>query len=117
MIDTCHSHCCGVGLNQSQPLEIVDVPQSKIAAEFIRRLKGHIGHMHLIDSDNTLNQHNTSTHAPFTQGIIDFDEVMKTLDQVGYTGWISLDLCFWPQAWEATEPCKKFLDALVTKYG
>ncbi|MEM0010546.1 MAG: sugar phosphate isomerase/epimerase family protein [Nitrososphaerota archaeon] len=117
MVDTCHAHCCGIGLNQPHPLEIIDVPLSKIAAEFIRRLKGYIGHVHLIDSDNTLNPHNTSTHAPFGLGVIDFDEVMKALDEVGYSGWLTLDLCFWPQAWEATRDCKNFLDRLVEKYG
>ena len=73
--------------------------------------------MHLIDSDNSLNPHNTSTHVPFGLGVIDFDEVMKALNDVGYSGWLSLDLCFWPQAWEATKECKKFLDNLVSKYG
>lgn len=117
MVDTCHAHCCGIGLNQQPPLDVLDVQLSKIAAEFIRRLKGRIGHVHLIDSNNTLNPHNTSTHCPFKRGVIDFDAVMEALNEVGYTGWLVLDLCFWPEAWEATEPCKKFLDQLVAKYG
>lgn len=117
MVDTCHAHCCGIGLNQTPPLDIIDVPLSKIAAEFVRRLIGNIGHVHLVDSDNTLNQHGTSTHAPFKRGVIDFDEAMKALLQVDYKGWLSLDLCFWPQAWEETEPCKNFLDQLMAKYA
>ncbi|MGC8848889.1 MAG: sugar phosphate isomerase/epimerase family protein [Candidatus Bathyarchaeia archaeon] len=116
MVDTCHAHCCGIGLNQAPPLDVIDAPLSKIASEFIRRLKGWIGHVHLIDSNNTLNPHNTSTHCPFNLGVIDFDAVMQALRDVGYKGWLSLDLCFWPQAWEATEPCKKFLDGLKAKY-
>ena len=117
MVDTCHAHCCGIGLNQAPPLDVIDAPLSRIAAEFIRRLRGTIGHVHLVDSDNTLNPHNTSTHAPFGGGVIDFDEVMKALAEVGYEGWLALDLCFWPRAWEATEPCKRFLDGLLAKYG
>lgn len=116
MIDTCHAHCCGIGLNQSLPLDIIDVPLSKIAGEFITRLKGMIGHVHVIDSNNTLNQHRTSTHAPFKKGMIDFDEVMKALNKVGYSGWLGLDLCFWPNAWEETGSCKQFMDQLVAKY-
>lgn len=116
MVDTCHAHCCGIGLNQTPPLDIVDAPLSKIAAELIERLKGKIGHVHLVDSNNTLNPHNTSTHAPFGKGIIDFDAVMKAIIGVGYSGWLSLDLCFWPRAWEETGPCKKFLDDLVSRH-
>lgn len=116
MVDTCHAHCCAIGLNQTPPLDIVDVPLSKISAELIHRLKGKIGHIHLVDSNNTLNPHNTSTHAPFGKGVIDFDSVMNAIIGVGYSGWLSLDLCFWPQAWEATEPCKKFLDDLVSRH-
>jgi sugar phosphate isomerase/epimerase len=117
MIDTCHAHCCGIGLNQIPPLEVIDSPLSKIAATFIRQLTGSIGHVHLIDSDNTLNPHGTSTHMPFKRGVIDFDEVMKALIEVGYKGWLSLDLCYWPQAWEETETCKDFLDKLIVKYS
>jgi len=117
MVDTCHAHCCGVGLNQTPPLDIVDVPMSRIAAELIDRLKVRIGHVHLVDSNNTLNPHNTSTHAPFGKGVIDFDAVMKAVIDAGYSGWLSLDLCFWPRAWEETEPCKKFLDELVSRHG
>lgn len=117
MVDTCHAHCCGIGLNQAPPLDVIDVPLTRIAAEFILRLKGYVGHVHLIDSNNTLNPHNTSTHVPFKKGIIDFDEVMKALERVGYSGWLVLDLCFWPNAWQETEECKKFLDQLMTKYG
>jgi endonuclease IV len=125
MVDTCHAHCCGIGLNQGKervtfngyPIDVIDVPLSKIAGEFIKRLKGHVGHVHLIDSDNTLNQHNTSTHVPLGEGVIDFDDVMKAIEEVGYTGWLVLDLCFWPNAWNATQDCKKYLDKLVDKFS
>ena len=125
MVDTCHAHCCGIGLNQGKererfngyPIDVIDAPVSKIAGEFIRKLKGHIGHMHLIDSDNTLNQHHTSTHVPLGKGIIDFDNVMRALEDIGYSGWLSLDLCFWPDAWSATKDCKAYLDGLVKRYA
>jgi len=124
MVDTCHAHCCGIGLNQGKerelfkgyPIEVIDVPLSKVAAEFIRRLKGYVGHVHIIDSDNTLNPHHTSTHVPMGKGVIDFDEVMRALSDVGYTGWLVLDLCFWPEAWNATKDCKTFMDSLVEKH-
>ena len=31
--------------------------------------------------------------------------------------WWTIDLCFWPDAWTATERCKKFVDRLAAKYG
>lgn len=124
MVDSCHAHCCGVGLNQGKereafngyPIDIVDAPISKIAGELIRKLRGYVGHVHLIDSDNTLNQHQTSTHAPLGKGVIDFDEVMRAIDEIGYTGWLVLDLCFWPDAWNATKDCKGYMDGLIEKY-
>jgi hypothetical protein len=43
---------------------------------------------------------------------------VKALDEAGYTDdWWPMDLCFWPQALEATAPAKKFMDELVAKYG
>jgi len=117
LLDTCHAHCCGIGLNQTPPIDTIDAPLSKIASEFIRRLKGMIGHVHLIDSDDTLNPHNTSTHVPFKKGVINFDEVIKALIEANYAGWLGLDLCFWPHAWEETEPCKKFLDQLIGRFS
>ena len=31
--------------------------------------------------------------------------------------WWTIDLCFWPDAWAATEDCKKYVDGLIAKYG
>jgi hypothetical protein len=31
--------------------------------------------------------------------------------------WWTIDLCFWPDAWQATADCKKYLDELIAKYG
>jgi hypothetical protein len=30
--------------------------------------------------------------------------------------WWTIDLCFWPKAWEVTADSKKFLDKLRAKY-
>jgi hypothetical protein len=29
------------------------------------------------------------------------------------TDWWTVDLCFWPDAWEATQASKEFVDALI----
>ncbi|NLT98199.1 MAG: sugar phosphate isomerase/epimerase, partial [Christensenellaceae bacterium] len=72
----------------------------------------------LIDSDGTLNVAETSTHAPVGDGVIDFDVVIPALlDIAGYKGdWWAIDLCEWPDAWNATARCKAFVDALNEKY-
>ncbi|NLF28959.1 MAG: sugar phosphate isomerase/epimerase, partial [Clostridiales bacterium] len=66
----------------------------------------------------TLNETGTSTHAPFGDGYINFDEVIPALLNVGEykCDWWAIDLCEWPNAWEVAEDCFKFVDALNKKY-
>lgn len=115
LFDSCHAHMCAVvGARQAEPVE--KLPGGVV--EFAGLLKGKIGHIHLIDSDNTLHDNETSTHAPFGKGVLDFDKIIPALLKAGYTDtWWSVDLCFWPQAWEVTAEAKAFLDTLREKYG
>jgi len=115
LLDTCHAHMCAVVCaRQAEPKEKLEGG----TVEFIRMLKGKIGHIHLIDSDETLHDDETSTHAPFGTGVLNFDELMPEILKAGYTDdWWTIDLCFWPQAWEVTADAKKFVDALREKYG
>ena len=46
--------------------------------------------------------------------LVVFPELAK--EDVGHDWW-TVDLCFWPEAWPATEKCKNALDQLVSKYG
>ncbi len=116
LFDTCHAHACGIGLRQTPPLDVIEAPLSKIAAEFMRKLKGHIGCVHLIDNNNTLNTHITSAHTPFGQGVIDFDEVMRALPEAGYNeGWLTID-CE-EEAEETAKKGKEFIDDLLEKHG
>ena len=50
--------------------------------------------------------------------LLNFDEIVPELvkENVGHDWW-TVDLCFWPEAWTATEKCKKALDGLISKYG
>jgi sugar phosphate isomerase/epimerase len=114
MFDTCHAHMCAVvGARQPEPKEIL--PGGVL--QFIEMLKGKIGHLHLIDSDGTLHGDETSTHRPFGEGLIDFDEVIPAVIEAGYVGeWWTIDLCFWPEAWEVTENAKRFLLPYLQKY-
>jgi sugar phosphate isomerase/epimerase len=115
LFDTCHAHmCAAVGANQVGPKETL--PGG--ALELLEKLKGKITHVHLIDSDNTLNEHNTSTHAPFGKGVLNFDELLPALNKAGVPGdWWCIDLCFWPDAWSVTADSVKYLDAMRQKYA
>jgi len=115
LFDTCHAYMSAVvGARQAGAKETL----SNGVAEFARMLKGKIGHVHLIDSDGTLHGDETSTHRPFGEGKIDFDEVIPAvMEDAGYHGeWWTIDLCFWPEAWEVTENAQKFLAPYLAKY-
>jgi sugar phosphate isomerase/epimerase len=115
LFDACHAHMCAVvAARQAEPKETL--PGGPV--QFAQMLTGQIGHIHLIDSDNTLHGDETSTHAPFGSGVVDFDAVMPAILDAGYDSeWWSIDLCFWPEAWEVTAQSKQFVDGLIEKYG
>jgi len=118
--DTCHGQMVGVnGARQEGEKETFP---SQI--EFIRLLSGRINHIHLIDSDNGCHKDaqgndETSSHPPFGLGVLNFDEILPELNKAARLShdWWTIDLCFWPDAWNATQQCKKAVDALVEKYG
>jgi len=115
MFDTCHGYMVSVvGARQPGEKEIL----AGGVVELAQKLRGKINHIHLIDSDGTLHDDETSTHAPFGQGKINFDELLVELakNDMGHDWW-TIDLCFWPDAWVVTEQCKKFVDELNKKYG
>jgi sugar phosphate isomerase/epimerase len=113
--DTCHAHMvAAVGARQPGKKETL----AGGALELAQRLRGKINHIHLIDSDGTLHDNETSTHAPFGDGVLDFDVLMPELNKSGVQhDWWTIDLCFWPDAWPVTERCKQYVDKLNAKYG
>ncbi|MEW5976733.1 MAG: sugar phosphate isomerase/epimerase family protein [Acidobacteriota bacterium] len=115
LFDTSHAHMCAV-VGARHPGRKETLPGGVV--ELIGKLKGKIGHIHLIDSDGTLHNDETSTHAPFGKGLLDFDAIMPALNQSGCASpWWCIDMCFWPGAWEETEACKLFMDRLNQKHG
>lgn len=114
LFDTCHGYMSSVvGARHIEPGTLEGG-----LVEFAEMLKGKIGFVHVIDSDGTLNEADTSTHAPFGLGVIDFDEAIPALlDKADYKGdWWAIDLCEWPDAWRATADCKAFVDEFNKKY-
>ena len=120
MYDTCHGEMVGVvGARQEGEKEVF---ASQL--EFIRLLSGRIIHIHLIDSDGTCHkdangEDETSAHPPFGLAHLNFDPLVPALLQASDIphDWWTIDLCFWPNAWEATAACKQAVDRLVEKYG
>lgn len=94
LFDTSHAYMCSVvGARQGGQREIL--PGGVVA--LAQLLRGHIGHFHLIDSDGTLHDHETSAHTPFGQGHIDFVAVISAMrDQVESMPWWCFDFCFCP---------------------
>jgi sugar phosphate isomerase/epimerase len=115
LYDTCHAHMVAtVGARQPGEREILPGGEMELA----QRLRGKIGHIHLIDSDGTLHDDETSTHSPFGEGILPFEVLLPELNRSGApTDWWVIDLCFWPDAWAVTERCKRAVDELNAKYG
>jgi len=115
MFDTCHADNVAV-YGHRQPGEKETLPGG--IKELAEKLKGKIGRVHLIDSDGTMNEHMTSSHPPFGEGNLKFEEFMPAIVDAGCPDdWWTIDLCFWPDAWKATAKCKKGIDALNKKYG
>jgi sugar phosphate isomerase/epimerase len=114
MFDFCHANmCAAVGARQRPPRETL--PGG--AVELGQQLAGHIGFVHLIDSDNTLHDGVTSTHAPFGSGVLDIHQLVQTMLDSGYDNpWWTIDLCFWPGAWEELEPSLIYVRNLLKDF-
>lgn len=110
LFDTCHAHMIAA-VGARQPGEKETLPGG--AVELAQKLRGKIGHIHVIDSDGTLHDNETSNHVPFENGVVDFLNLMPELNRnIDIYGWWTIDLCFWPDAWHVTDYCKKWIDKL-----
>ncbi len=94
LFDTSHAYMCSVvGARQTGKREVLEGGVVELAG----MLSGHIGHFHLIDSDGTLHDEETSSHIPFGEGHIDFVEVIQAIrDEVEPLDWWCFDFCFCP---------------------
>jgi sugar phosphate isomerase/epimerase len=109
LFDTSHAYMCAV-VGSRQFGERETLPGG--VPELLESLKEDIGHIHLIDSDGTLYQGDTSTHAPFGMGHVDFNALAPLLYDIQGIDWWCIDLCFWPGAWDLVEPSLKYVKNL-----
>lgn len=114
LFDTAHAYMCAVvGARQREPKDILIGG----VGELLDKLQGRIGAVHVIDSDGTLYHEETTTHRPFGQGRIDFDRLVPRLLRLPNIEWWTVDLCFWPGAWEQVEPSRRFVADLLARHA
>ena len=110
MFDSSHAYMCAVvGARQHGRKEVLIGGVS----EFLRKLEGRIGAIHLIDSDGTLHGDETSTHCPFGEGFINFKSLVPQLLAVPNIEWWCIDMCFWAGSWELVEASRDFVADLL----
>lgn len=91
LFDTAHAYLCAVvGARQQGQSEVL----GKGVAEFLDRLSGRIGHLHIVDTDGTLYGEETSTHCALGEGIIDFHALTPRLLAVPGIEWWCIDMSF-----------------------
>jgi sugar phosphate isomerase/epimerase len=110
LFDTSHAYMCGVVSARQHGAK------EKLAggvAEFLKKLEGRIGAIHLIDSDGTLHGEETSTHRPFGEGFIDFKNLAPQLLAAPDIQWWCIDMCFWAGSWERIDSSLAFVKNLL----
>ncbi len=110
LFDTAHAYMCGVaGLRQHGTRETLPggLP------EFLKKLSGSIGALHLIDSDGTLYCDETSTHRPFGEGLIDFPRLVPLLLGLRHIEWWCIDMCFCSGSWDLVETSRDYVRNLL----
>jgi len=113
LYDTSHAYMGAVvGARQTGEKETL----SGGVSEYATFLKENIGHFHLIDSDGSLHDDETSTHTPFGEGHIDFEEVLSvmapTLEKLY---WWCVDFCFCPTTEKDAKLAIPFIKKIVEK--
>jgi len=114
VFDTSHAYMCGVvGSRQHGKRDVL----AGGVAEFVDKLQGRIGAIHLIDSDGTLHHDETSTHRPFGEGLIDFDRLAPKLLAVPNIEWWTIDMCFWAGSWDLVDAGRQFVAGLLARHS
>ncbi len=111
LFDTSHAYMGAViGARQTGEVELL----SGGVAEYARLLSPMIGHLHLIDSDGSLHNNETSTHVAFGEGKIDFISVLTAIKGVAsQLPWWCVDFCFNPQTPTAGKEAVPYVHRLM----
>ncbi len=83
----------------------------------LERVGKRIFHVHFADSDGTQLVHNgrvhSSKHLAAGEGNLDLRAILRKLKQVGYRGWIQVDMWQNPTPLESSRKTKAFLDKVL----
>ncbi len=90
LFDTSHAHVCTGGGE----------------LELLRALAGRINHVHLADSDGSVDEGGVSRHLPLGAGRLDFKRLLPELRDAA---WWTIDLYNCPDAWDAIASARKFV--------
>jgi len=115
LYDTGHFHACTVlGHNQVQPAELLEGGQ----IELIRQLKGHIGLVHLCDTDGNIAGNIFAHKLGFGRGIIDFEELIPVLTECYEDDWWAVDsIPMNSDAWSDSYDGVTQIREMVAEYG
>jgi sugar phosphate isomerase/epimerase len=86
--------------------------------EFLMALSGRIGHVHLTDNDGNIlrsdveGASHTSKHLAVGDGDLDMMSFVRGLREMGYSGWMQVDVWENPDPYRASRLGKQFLDTL-----
>jgi sugar phosphate isomerase/epimerase len=86
------------------------------AVEYARMMAPYLGHLHLIDSDGSLHDEETSEHVPFGRGLIDFDAVIDALGPAALRlPWWTIDFCYCPTTEEDGGAAVPFVNGVIDR--
>jgi sugar phosphate isomerase/epimerase len=97
LFDSSHAYVCSAGRE----------------LELLQRLRGKITHVHLADSDGSVDEHGVSRHLPLGEGRIDFARLLPALRAAHADDWWAVDLYNCPTAWDGVAAAKKFLEPFL----
>jgi sugar phosphate isomerase/epimerase len=110
LFDTSHAYLCSVrGARQQGAREVL----SGGITSLLGMLRGRVGGVHVVDTDGTLYEDETSTHLPLHRGVIGWPTVIPQMLEICQTEWWCVDLAFCAGAWDAVESSLRDLQQLV----
>jgi len=111
LFDSSHAYM-GAVIGARQTGDIETLPGGVTA--YAEMLGDAIGHLHLIDSDGSLHDNETSTHTPFGEGEIDFSAVLSAIRPiVSRLEWWCADFCFCAETESAGRRAVPFMRGLA----
>jgi sugar phosphate isomerase/epimerase len=108
LFDTAHAYTCA----QGGPHQYGKPERLRGGVEGLLDLcAGRIGAVHLVDTDGSLYNDETSTHLPLGLGVVDFERLAPKLRSAGGDWW-TVDLSFYPEAWTQIQASLAFARAI-----